>query len=764
MRSQRLAVVVRLIVFAVTLASSVLSSAQAGRPTPPPEPSVKPIVSAPTNLDANGDKVDDRISNAITSATNVMARRDAGSAEKAAAQSDLDATVTVELVFSAQITQAQIDAFLKAGGTIDHVFTNVSYGWTGSIARKRVPSLPGLLGATLLGIVEKQDVQLHLDEAARTGRVRPTVWNAGIAGVSSGTDQITIGILDTGIDGTHTDLAGRQEYWKDWTSDARPSPQDVGHHGSHVTGIATGSGAASGVSPTTISFCDFGVFPSTAGSFYPGPVHIPASVTTANFTSTMAWDAAGGTVQLTQVVRRADGAWVSLQTPVTSKTSPVTVTSSSTNPAAGYTNAYSAFASWSKRSGASSGMYAVNTTASYAGVGDGYNTLRGVAPGCKWAGFKIFTDAGSGSSTDIDEALDDLVAQRLTHKIKVANMSVGMIGDPGISLTTRNKANTAVSNGIVLCISAGNDGLNSTTPKRVVDDPGRAQYVITVAAASDISQLTDYTSEGFAAPGDTYAGDEDMKPDIMAPGGSATKQSAILSIDSNTADAEDGSIADQVPNNYANMQGTSMASPFMAGCSALVIQALQNSGYTWQYTLNDALLVKMLLLMTATESNQIREATPAGNPTLNRGAKDTNEGYGMVNADAAVEANTNAIVSGLTFTDNNITLGSSTNAACDKRCYARRVQMRAARPTTAILTVPPTGDFDLYLYRSTPDSYGNPVILASSVNAAAGATETINYTPSTTQVGYIVVKRVSGYGTAALNATFPVGVSSFSVD
>jgi len=58
----------------------------------------------------------------------------------------------------------------------------------------------------------------------------------------------------------------------------------------------------------------------------------------------------------------------------------------------------------------------------------------------------------------MNEALDDLVTQRITHNIKIANMSIGFNGNPGLSTTTRAKVNTAVNNGIVLCISAGNDG------------------------------------------------------------------------------------------------------------------------------------------------------------------------------------------------------------------------------------------------------------------------------------------------------------------
>ena len=393
-------------------------------------------------------------------------------------------------------------------------------------------------------------------------------------------------ILDSGVDGSHTDLTGREVYWADWTTDAHASSQDVGHHGSHVAGIAIGSGTASGVSPATVSFMDLGTMPLTPNSFYISPFHVPAAVSSMNWTSNMRWDTSGGqTGQIGHLNSDSAGSWGTLSSTTTGTTSPLSETNNSIpNPYPGRTNRYNSYAS--KSSGVlGTPEYAVENTVSYAGVGDGYTTFRGVAPDCNWAGLKVFGDDGSGNTVDIGEAIDDIVANNSTYNIKVANMSLGVNGTPGINTTVRNKTNTAASNGIVMVVSAGNDGDLGSGGIGEVDDPGRAHYAITVVSTSDLNQLTDYSSHGFSAPGDGNTGDEDQKPDIAAPGGS-NDQSYIMSIDSNTLDSTDNTgmnFSDAVANNYYNIKGTSMASPFIAGCAALVIDALQQGGYSWSF-------------------------------------------------------------------------------------------------------------------------------------------------------------------------------------
>src|SRR5262249_50327843 len=97
-----------------------------------------------------------------------------------------------------------------------------------------------------------------------------------------------------GIDDSHTDLAGRMEYWKDFTTDAEATPRDIGQHGSHVTGIAVGTGAAFGVGPGTLHYTDRGDLTGVpAGSGFLSPIHMPAAALT--FTETATWLGGGST-------------------------------------------------------------------------------------------------------------------------------------------------------------------------------------------------------------------------------------------------------------------------------------------------------------------------------------------------------------------------------------------------------------------------------------------------------------------------------------
>ncbi len=138
----------------------------------------------------------------------------------------------------------------------------------------------------------------------------------------------------------------------------------------------------------------------------------------------------------------------------------------------------------------------------------------------------------------------------------------------------------------------------------------------------------------------------------------------------------------------------------------------------------------MLLSMTATETYpNARESGTS--PTLERGGKDAQEGYGRVNLDAAADAVLKNYYAGTTVVDSlgsPPTLGNITVLG-QRLCWARNVQLLSGIAYNFTLTVPAGADFDLYLYNSTGTAYGEPVVLTKSTSAAAGANESIVYTP-----------------------------------
>ncbi len=725
------------------------SSARAGQPrlTPPPRPLIPPIVSGAYDNDADQNGIDDQLEGRVAAAVKRWTNEAKSRGLSAQATTE---TVSVELIFSEPVTQTQIDTFVGLGGTINYLYQSISYGWIGRLPVDSVSVLPSLMGSTLI-LVEPTTVAVprNTDRATQGGRVRP-VWKSGFAGNAlgfNGDPNTTIGFVDTGVDASHRDLAGRLAFWKDFSSSNSDTAADEEGHGTATIGMAMGTGEASGVNagPFTYTYTDS--YSDYGNGYMTYPIGLPNGSVTI---TTKAWWAGASAMLLHYYWDQgtaADEAWIigNYASGSTQVTLANTFTATNTRNYIAYliNPLYRPL----------SGAVLVNTVSTYPAAGDGFARFRGVAPGCKYGMIRIPVDAlGTELENAVSAALDLYVTNRIAKNIKIISLSLALVDDItylGVQSTSmRNKIATTVSSGVVVVSAAGNEADLDSEAERTMSDPSRSALAITVGASNEKNALTQYSTYGFSSPRTALS--EDYKPDLIAPGGSFY-YSCLALPDSGTSDAFGD---DKEPNDYITTAGTSFSSPFVAGAAALIIQALERKGVAWDYTSSQyPRYVKMVLCATASETNAKRESD-AYNPSLQRAAsgpdsfpagKDRYEGYGMLNADAAVEAVTLTYAAGSTATE---TLGSG---SADRRVWARTMDLVSGRDISVALTNPGTGDFDLYLYSSVPSDTGTPVILAASATVGNGVSEKLTYAPAADGKALLVVKRIAGTGTFTLN-------------
>lgn len=190
----------------------------------------------------------------------------------------------------------------------------------------------------------------------------------------------------------------------------------------------------------------------------------------------------------------------------------------------------------------------------------GNGVVKGVAPDARIVAYRVLNKQGAGSDSWIISALEKSVQTRLdkdpNNDVDVVNLSLGADGglpDDLESLAVDN----AVDAGIVVVAAAGNEGPGEAT----IHTPGVARKVVTVGAISRDNSLPDFTSRGpvLQRPGQDY---ELLKPNVVAPG-----------VDICAARSVNGSYPSLcIDNNHILLEGTSMATPHIAGSVALLLQ------------------------------------------------------------------------------------------------------------------------------------------------------------------------------------------------
>jgi subtilisin family serine protease len=193
----------------------------------------------------------------------------------------------------------------------------------------------------------------------------------------------------------------------------------------------------------------------------------------------------------------------------------------------------------------------------------------GMAPGARLVDCKVLTDAGEGGGSAA--ALEWCMAHANTvwgtdadgtvyRGVQVVNMSLG--GATASDGTDANAVavNAAVRAGIVVCVATGNDGKTAYMPS-----PASADLDISCGAFQDANSLqhdddvvADYSNEGPRTDdGDSDHLDE-MKPTVLGSG-----SDIVSALGDPTTDGT----------RYHNINGTSMATPTIAGLCALILSA-----------------------------------------------------------------------------------------------------------------------------------------------------------------------------------------------
>lgn len=671
-------------------------------------PFIAPRFDHPVQDDANWNLVADRLEVEL-------ARREAEGID--------DEPIDVIVVFKRAVGPNDVSAFESLGGSLRHVYNHALHGLAGSLPANRIGTIVETFGPGILAYVSDDPTSsVDLEDAIQQVRARPHLWDLGYEG-SSGS---TIAILDTGIDDSHTDLSSRIVAWHDATSNPNPSAEDLNGHGSHVASIAAGTGARYPASSSSLSVTTTksGLLPTNDHYGWYDSVEVK-NTGIGSLSISLEWAGGGSTT-----VGGRSPSWNWLTSNVSSS-SPNTI-----NYAISTTGVYRPYIG--NYEGANGAAYAADVSFRSNGVGDGYRPFRGMSPGADLAGVKVMGDDGHGSASDIIAGIDWCVLNRDVHNLRVINMSFSGSVQHAEDAAVTN----AVANGIVVVCSAGNDFGDDT-----IGSPANAATSIAVGAVNDDGAMTNYSSNGF--PGQS-------KPDVTAPGGSLVAGTLVTAVDSNDGDAG-GSLPDSTANNYANLKGTSMSAPVVSGLAALLIDVEEINGDPWTATEAEALGIKKTILMTATESNRIGEenwnggneptADSGNDPSLDRGPSDLVEGYGLVNADAAMEALTREFD---TAGPVQVSFGSHPT---DRRAAAWYIDLTSGFEPSFTLVVPTGADFDLYLYEPDPDANGRPVIAASSTTTGDGNEQITGYHAAVTDRYAVVVKRVSGSGTATLTGS-----------
>ncbi|MEK4486126.1 S8 family serine peptidase [Psychrobacillus sp. FSL H8-0484] len=174
--------------------------------------------------------------------------------------------------------------------------------------------------------------------------------------------------------------------------------------------------------------------------------------------------------------------------------------------------------------------------------------LKGVAPGAELLIGKVLNNEGSGPESGIIAAMDWAVEEGAD----VVSMSLGSpIPSDGTDPMSQAVNHLSETTDTLFVIAAGNTGPD----KKTIGAPGAAEKALTVGAVNKNDVLAPFSSRGPII--ENYR----VKPEITAPG--------VGIVAARAAGTSMGTVVDA---NYTAANGTSMATPHIAGAAAILKQ------------------------------------------------------------------------------------------------------------------------------------------------------------------------------------------------
>ncbi|MCA0149444.1 S8 family serine peptidase [Rossellomorea vietnamensis] len=174
------------------------------------------------------------------------------------------------------------------------------------------------------------------------------------------------------------------------------------------------------------------------------------------------------------------------------------------------------------------------------GTGAGDRKHKGVAPDARLLVGKVLNDQGSGQDSWIIDGME-----WASENAKIVNMSLGSdMPSDGTDPMAEAVNRLTEENGTLFVIAAGNRGGEGT-----IGSPGAADAALTVGAVDKADKLAYFSSKG------PRYGDMGLKPDLSAPGVD------IVAARSQYSSGE---------GLYKSLNGTSMATPHVAGAAAIL--------------------------------------------------------------------------------------------------------------------------------------------------------------------------------------------------